>query len=317
MDRRTFVVGAAGLVLAPSAFARRLGGTPIALVTADLEEHVVAFDLSTRKVLRRIATVAGPRAIDSPDGVVAVVAHTSDGAVSIIDGVELTVRRVLRGFGEPRYAATTRRYAYVTDSRRGEVAVVDLERARVVSRVDVGGPARHVSVSPDGRRLWASLGNAAKQVAVLDLRNAARPRLVRTITPPYLAHDVGFTPSGLRVWVTSGDRGTFGVYDAHTHELIYRRPTGAPPQHVTFIGRRAYVTCGDDGTLDVHALPHGAVVRRASIPGGSFNVQQGWGVVLTPSLSQGTLCVLHADGRVRERVRVARSSHDACFVMAK
>jgi hypothetical protein len=32
--------------------------------------------------------------------------------------------------------------------------------------------------------------------------------------------------------------------------------------------------------------------------------------VLTPSQSEGTLCVVDAAGRVRETVRVATSSHD-------
>ena len=37
------------------------------------------------------------------------------------------------------------------------------------------------------------------------------------------------------------------------------------------------------------------------------------GRLLTPSLDAGTLCVLDAEGRLRERVEVAASSHDACF----
>jgi hypothetical protein len=52
------------------------------------------------------------------------------------------------------------------------------------------------------------------------------------------------------------------------------------------------------------------------VPGGSYNVQHGWGVILTPSLSQGTLCVLSGRGARMEQVHVARSSHDSCFVMS-
>ena len=39
-------------------------------------------------------------------------------------------------------------------------------------------------------------------------------------------------------------------------------------------------------------------------------------MIFTPSLSQGTLCTFSARGAPLERVHVARSSHDACFVMA-
>jgi len=38
--------------------------------------------------------------------------------------------------------------------------------------------------------------------------------------------------------------------------------------------------------------------------------------VLTPSLDAGTLCVLGESGALRRRVRVAESSHDACFLVS-
>ena len=53
------------------------------------------------------------------------------------------------------------------------------------------------------------------------------------------------------------------------------------------------------------------------VPVGSYNVQQGWGMVLTPSLERGTLCVLRRSGRIAHQLRVARSSHDACFVVSR
>ena len=48
-----------------------------------------------------------------------------------------------------------------------------------------------------------------------------------------------------------------------------------------------------------------------------LTVQQGWGMILTPSLVQGTLCVLNARGVQLQQLRVARSSHDACFLMRR
>jgi hypothetical protein len=44
-------------------------------------------------------------------------------------------------------------------------------------------------------------------------------------------------------------------------------------------------------------------------------VQEGFGAVLNPSLTEGTLTVLRRSGALHFRRRVARSSHDACFVM--
>ena len=58
-----------------------------------------------------------------------------------------------------------------------------------------------MTVDPGGRRLWISLGTSAAAIAVVDIADPVRPRLVRTVRPPFLVHDVGFSPSGRRVYV--------------------------------------------------------------------------------------------------------------------
>ena len=172
-----------------------------------------------------------------------------------------------------------------------------------------------MTLDPLGQTLWVALGAKAKEVVVLDLTDAARPTVARRLRPPYLAHDVGFTPDGSRVWVSSGDRGTIGVYDVRSMRLLRTLRADAPPQHVTFLAGRAYVTSGDDGTFRVHALD-GRLLATTEVPVGSYNVQEGGGVVLTPSLERGTLCTLDHRGRLLDRIVVAPSSHDACFVLA-
>jgi DNA-binding beta-propeller fold protein YncE len=319
MNRREFLAGAVALPLtarlAPAALA---GGTPVALVTADTQARVVAVELSTGKVVRSIRTLPGPRSVESVSGNAGLVCHTEHGAVSLIDGPTLRVRRVIRGFGEPRYAASspTGRYAFVTDSARNEVVSVDVLRGRVVGRVAVGGPARHISIDARGRILWVSLGSTAEVVAIVDVSRPAAPRLLHRLSPPFLAHDVGFAPGGRHIWVSSGDRGVLAVYDRRSGEILRRLSADAPPQHVTFAGPNAYVSSGDSGTLRVQSLKDGRVLRTTRIPFGSYNVQEAFGSIVTPSLSRGTLCVLDRRGRLRRRIQVAPSSHDACFVMS-
>jgi hypothetical protein len=282
-------------------------------VTADLEAAVVAVDVFGGRVLRRIETRPDPRSIERV-GEHEVVAHTAIGEVTIMRGLE--IRRVLRGFGEPRYTAGAPdgRHAFVTDSGRKDVAVVDVLRGRVLARLDLGGWPRHVSLDSSGRVLWVALGTEARDLAVVDVTRRDRPRRIGTIRPSFLLHDVGFVPGTRHVWISSGDRGTLAVYDARTGRVLRRLPAGSPPQHVTFHGGNAYVTSGEDGMLRVHSLRDGRILRQTTIPTGSYNVQQGAGRILTPSLAHGTLCVLDAAGRVHRRVRVARSSHDACFI---
>jgi len=322
MDRRRFLAAAAAPLVfgaVPPAFARNLGGgTPVALVTADLEAHIVAVDLETGRIRKRLETRAWPRSIEAVGDGVALVAHTELGALSLVEAGTDSVEAVAGRFGQPRYTAARPdgRLAYVTDSARNEVVVVDVQRRRAISRVAVGGPARHLGIDRSARRLFVALGAKAQEIAVLALDTPARPRLVGTIRPPFLAHDVGFTPGDRRVWITSGDRGRIAIYEAATARLVRTLAADAPPQHVAFLGERAFVTSGDDAILRVHALD-GRLLRSMPVPLGSFNVQQGGGRILTPSLDRGTLCVVTAGGVPVEQLRVARSSHDACFVMRR
>ena len=310
MDRRQFVVGAASLVLAPRAFAK--GGAPEVLVTADEESRLVVVDLARGGVLRHVPTLASPRSIETV-GATAVVAHSELGAVSLVR--DLRVTHVLRGFGEPRYTAAhpDGRHAYVTDAGRGEVAVLDVVRGRILARVQVGSRARHVTVASNGRTIWIALGSKAEEIAIVDVSDRTRPRLVRTFRPPFLAHDVGWAPDGQHVWVSSGDRQELAVYDARTGRVVARPGGDWPPQHVTFARGLAYVTSGWSGTVRIHRVT-GAELRRNPVPVGSYNVQSAAGRILTPSLAHGTLTVLDETGRMLYRAQVARSSHDACVV---
>lgn len=299
MDRRELLLAAAALPVAVHAL-------PYALVTADTEAHVAAVDLVTGLVRERVPTRPGPRSIERV-GETAVVAHTAVGAVSILRG--LRVRHVLDDLVEPRYTAAAHdgRHAFVTDSGSAQLVTVDVLRGVVVARLELTLWPRHLSLSRDGRTLWVGLGTASPTVAVVDVRDPRRPHLRGHVRPPFAAHDVGFAPSG-RVWVTAGEARTIAVYD---HGEPRTLAADAAPQHVTFLGGRAFVTSGDDGTLRIYEERTARLLRMLRIPVGSYNVQFHGGRVLTPSLAAGTLCVLDARGRLRERVHVAPSCHDA------
>jgi hypothetical protein len=305
VDRREFLLAAAAAPLV-------VHDPPTALVTADTEAHVAAVDLLTGVVRKRIATLPGPRSIERV-GSTAVVAHTAVGAVTILRG--LRVAHVLEGFVEPRYthAAPDGRHAFVTDSGRPEVVTVDTARGKVVARLRLHLWPRHLSLSRDGRTLWVGLGTASPELAVVDVADPRRPRLRGRVKPPFAAHDVGFAPSG-RVWVTAGEARSVAVYGRNGEPRVLA--ADGAPQHVTFLAGRAFVSSGADGTLRVYDERTARLLRTSRIPTGSYNVQslssRGWGGrILTPSLAAGTLCVVDAHGRVRDRTRVAPSCHDA------
>jgi hypothetical protein len=298
VNRREFALLAAA---APFGLRAALSAAPSALVTCDAEARLAVVDLGTYRVVRSIATLPDPRSVELV-GDRAVLCHTAMGAVSILD--KHGVRHVLRDFVEPRYTAAhpDGRHAFVTDSGRSGVVAIDVLRGVELGRVRLPGWARHLTIDPSGGRLWIGLGTAAQHVAVVD---AKALRHVATLSPGFLAHDVGHAPDG-RLWVTSGASRELAVGRAVQQADL-------SPQHVTFGSGVAYVTSGDSGSLHVHAAD-GRVLRRTAVPTGSYNVQFGSNRVLTASLSQGTLAVLDRHGALLRVVRVAGSCHDACFL---
>ena len=298
MNRREFAFLAAA---APFGLRSAMTSVPSALVTCDAEARLAVVDLGSYRVVRSIATLPDPRSIELV-GDRAVVCHTAIGAVSIVD--KHGVRNVLRGFVEPRYTAAhpDGRHAFVTDSGRSGVVAIDVLRGVEAGRMRLTGWARHLTIDPSGGRLCVGLGTAAEHVAVVETKSL---RQTATLTPGFGAHDVGYAPDG-RVWITAGVSRELAVAGAVQQADL-------APQHVTFGSDVAYVTSGDSGTLHVQALD-GRLLRRTSVPTGSYNVQSGAGRVITASLAQGSLAVLDRHGALLRVVRVAGSCHDACLL---
>jgi DNA-binding beta-propeller fold protein YncE len=323
MNRRELLIAAAAAPFAlgwPSAArASSRGGTPLALVTADTEDRILAVDLTDMRVVRSLAVPHEPHGIEAVDLLrSALVMSNESGTVTVLDATAPRVRRVLEGFQAPRYAAGDPRgqYAYVSDERAGQVIAIDVPRARVIGRVEVGEGARHISISPDGSRVITSLGSKAPRLALVDVTRPQRPRLVRTFPADDLAHDVGFSPDGAHVWISSGVDRRLAVHDAHSLRPLHALPADAPPQHVTFdlLAKRVYVASGDSGTLRIYRLGDAKLLQTRRVTEGSYNVCALHGRVVTPSLDNGRLTLL--DSRGLRSAHVAPHAHDACIVVA-
>jgi DNA-binding beta-propeller fold protein YncE len=171
--------------------------------------------------------------------------------------------------------------------------------------VFVGLGAHHFSVSPSGNEAWVALGGRARRIAVLDVSDPWRPKVVGRFDPGFAAHDLAFS-SDRRVWVTAADRRFVAVFDTGTRRPVARIPAGAPPQHVAFGPiREAFLTSGYDGSLEIVDRSSGRVRRTVRVPFGSFDVAAFGGFVVTSSLLRGTLTDLTDDGRVRMSRRFA------------
>jgi DNA-binding beta-propeller fold protein YncE len=310
------------VLVVPASNAAPLGGEPVALVTAEAENRLLVVDLSSGDVIQRLRMPADPENVETtPTNDAAAVVSTRAGAVTLLALPRLRVRRTLTGFGSPHIAAfaPNGRYLYVTDDPRGQLVTIGLRRWRIVSRTFVGFGAHHMSFWPGHHELWIVLGERARTIAIVDTTYPSRPRRKGSFSPGGLVHDLAFAPGGRRVWIAYDDRSSVGVFDVRTRRLLASVPAGTPPQHVAFgryayLGRHAYVTSGSEGRLRIFS-PRGRLLGVARTPVGSFNLSIGGAVVLTSSLSAGTLTQLHASGRRIWTRRVAPTARDAAFAV--
>ena len=317
--KRALVILAAAALLAPSSQAQvASGGTPVALVTSETQNELLAVSLPGGRILKRLRMATDPENVETSDRT-AVVVSTRGAAVTLVDVRRLRVAKVLRGFGSPHIPliGADGRFAYVTDDARGQLVVIDLVRRRVTGRVFVGFGAHHMAEDGPGNQLWIALGERARSIAVVDVSNPGHPHLSGHVDPRGGAHDLAFSPGGARVWVTYDDRSEVGVFSASTGKLLRLLPAGSAPQHILFgpaaAGGHAYITSGNDGTLRVFSARTGRLLHAVRTSYGSFNLATYGSFVATSSLYRGTLLEFDEDGHLRMTRHVAPAARDLAF----
>lgn len=289
---------------------------PIALATAETQNELVAVSLADGRVIRRVDLPADPENIETGPGGPALVVSTKAGTVTLVDPRSFRIMGKLGGFDAPHIAAIAPdgEWGYVSDDATGKLAVIELSARRVVRRLQVGLGAHHMSISPDERRLWIALGEHARTIVVVDLKNPSRPRVLRRFEPGFGVHDLAFGSDGRTVWVTASTGSSVHVLSAHTGRALFTVPAGIAPQHVAFAGRFAYVTSGYGGSIEQVEARTGRVLRTASVPYGSFNLSIAGGRVVISSLLRGTVTELNSRLRVLRSERIAPASRDVALV---
>jgi DNA-binding beta-propeller fold protein YncE len=301
---------------AASASGHIAGGTPVALVTAEGKNEVLAVSLPGGKVLRRVH-VPYPQVIAAAPTGPAIVA-SPDGAVTLLEWRTLKVLAVLRDFRSPQIAAITPdgEWVYVTDAATGELSVIELMTRRIVDRLYVGAGAHHLAISADFQRAWIALGETAHTIVMLDTSKANRPRVIGHIHPRIAAHDLAFAPNSHTVWVSSASAAYVTVFNANNERLIATVPAGRGPQHIAFgpyVHPRAYITSGYGSSLEMVDVDTRRVLRRAPAPYGSFNLATAGGLIVTSSLLDGAVSEYTTTLRRWMSVKVAPAARDVAI----
>lgn len=292
MRRLSLLVVAASVAVfaTPWAGAGASSGRPVALVTAETANEVLAVSLGVQggKIVRRVhlhdpvtiaAAECGPGIAVSPSGTVTLLARGT-----------LRPLRVIHSFRSPQLAAVVPgngSLVYVTDAATGDLSVIDLTRGKVVDRVFVGFGAHHLAVSPAGGRAWVALSETASTIVRLDISQPRKPRVVGRLHPAVAAHDLAFAPGGRTVWVTSASAPVVSVYAAADGRLLHTIPVGRAPQHLAFDRGRALITSGYGSSLESVSLRTHRRLHLVSAPYGSFNIATYGSFVVTTSLLTG------------------------------
>lgn len=294
-------------VLVTAASAARAPSPPQALITDEAQNRLLVADLPSGRIAHSIPMPPDPEDIavtgDGP-GLVFVVSSRA-ATVTVLSRDTLKTIKRFGGFQEPHIVAISPddQYAYVTDDSRGTLAVIRLSDMRLTATIPVGIGAHHLAFSPSERTVWVALGESARRITLLStvvsrptppnspVVDLGHPHVVGHFTPGFPAHDLAFSPDGRTVWITSAAGPDVTVFDARNHHALFRVPVGAPPQHLVFEGRYAYLTSGYASSIEKVDARTGRVVTRAAAPYGSFELDAADGYVVTSSLLRGTLAI--------------------------
>jgi hypothetical protein len=286
------------VLLLPAPGAAMSSGRPVALVTAETANEVLAVSLGKYggHILRRvhlldplmIATARhGPAVVVSPRGTVTLLAWHS-----------LRPIKTLSGFSSPEVAEVTpnERLAYVTDGSTGDLTTIDLQQRRILARVFVGAHAHHFGISPDGRRIWVALGETATTIVRLDSSNPRQPRVIGRFHPRFGAHDVAFAPDGRTVLVRRQGRpcrATAQAAGSLDCSGTQERAAGPSTSRSPVAARSSQAATAHPSRRSPLRRPSRAP-RTAAAPYGSFNLATYGGLVVATSLFTGQVTEFRA-----------------------
>jgi hypothetical protein len=291
--RAPLIVAAFAVLVAGSGSARA-GGTPIGFVSLPARGMLAVIALPNGGTLARIHVPGKPTAVAaSVNGRHVLVTSPAAGTLTEIDGIHHRVVQIFHGLAhpvdvafdyEPPVGITTPRYAFVLERTRGTLAVFDLARGRVASRLIVGAQPEQLAV--DGTTLWIAHANSTALTRV-DVTAPVRPRLLARVDvgnpvaslvadPELRSVFVSFRGSGIVARSVDGGARARPVYRTR----IARRPLAG----ITLALPHLLIAADHHGALYLVREQSGRSLSQLHGPDGirSLEVYGGWLVAILP-----------------------------------
>jgi YVTN family beta-propeller protein len=136
-------------------------------------------------------------------------------------------------------ASADGKLAFVTDSEKSAVLVVDLANRKVVRTVKTDSYPHGLRLSPDGGELFVANVKGGT-VSVIDTAKLVEAARIKVGKGPV---QVGFAPDGRTVLVSLNGESKVAIIDRQSRQLVEKLPVGRNPVQVyaTPDGRYAYV----------------------------------------------------------------------------
>lgn len=316
MLRALIAVVLACALCAGGASARTGGGTPAVFVTLEGSSQVVGVDVTTGKVVARVRVPPGPRDVTSYGARHLLVVSPQAGAVTLVDAFRGRVLKVWRSFGRPVGVATGAEQAYVADSERSEVAVIDLATRRIKGRVAVRPEPRNLAA---GDVVLVTHGDASRDLGVARVTwNGGRVRPFLHFPAGGAAEQISSQPDTAYAYVTYSEGG-IGALDWGRERVRWRRSVGRNLAAIAvdrYHGRRFWVSDREAGAVVALSTVNGRVLRRLhGCPGAEDVAFVGTAWVVAACRDENALAIWSQRTWERRLVRIGGRPHGVAEVV--
>ena len=235
------------------------GGTTIDVFDVASATRLRTIDIAPNARPHGLVWLGDGRLVASAEGSQSIVVIAPDGAVtSIATGQQSSHMLAI---------SPDRARAYVANIRSGTVSVIDLNAARKLSDIAVGGQPEAIALTNDGRRLFVG-DLAAPRVSVFD--TATLKKLGEVAVQP-MAIRLAASPDGRAIVSSNIASGSLSVIDPRTLKVVRTIPVSGSEdaRQVTILfsrdGRRLYAAeTGKDRVAEID-MARGRVLRRIAV----------------------------------------------------
>jgi len=269
--------------------------------------------MQTKSFIVPIAFLAASLSLEARSDHVRIVQTNSAGdSVMLIDPATNSVVGEIRDIEVNHGAAVApdgSRF-YITNEAESTVDVADAKSLKVIKRIPLTNHPNNITISKDGKRVYAAIVAGAGAVDVIDTATLTRVKSIRTEGG---VHNTYVTPDGLYVVAGSIIGRKISVIDAKTEEIVWTIPMEAGVRPICFeknadgSTHRMFVQLSDfHGFLGVDWASR-QIVDRVKLPDVPVNERHTEGLQGSPSHGIGIAPdgkTLWVNSKVNSRVYV-------------